>query len=164
MIGRESDNHDNVDDDDDDDDGDDDDGDDGYDNVDGRSNKLRLTFKVKTRDIGLITGHSFFSVAQERRRPEDDMLLKRGVEKRMKLRLHTCRNSLVPVTSCSLTARQPTKQDDKMSRTNYIRKLTRSTKENASQCTVRKCRMCSTRLLSVPLSSAFRGFFLYILN
>lgn len=47
MIGRESDNHDNVDDDDNDDDGDDDDGDDGYDNVDGRSNKLRLTYKVK---------------------------------------------------------------------------------------------------------------------
>ena len=48
MIGRESDNHNNVDDnDDDDDDGDDDDGDDGYDNVDGRSTKLRLTFKVK---------------------------------------------------------------------------------------------------------------------
>ena len=55
MIERESDNHDNVDDDDDDDDGDDDDGDDGDDNVDRRSNKLRLTFKVKTRDIGLIT-------------------------------------------------------------------------------------------------------------
>ena len=45
MIRRESDNHDNIDDDDDDDDNDD--GDDGYDNVDGRSNKLRLTFKVK---------------------------------------------------------------------------------------------------------------------
>ena len=154
MIGRESDNHDNV---------DDDDGDDGYENVDGRSNKLRLTFKVKTRIIGLITGHSFFSVAQERRRPEDDMFLKRGVETRMK-RLHTCHNSLVPVTSCSLTARQPTTQDDKMSRTNYIRKLSRSTNENASQCTVRTCRICSTRLLSVLLSSAFRGFFLYILN
>ena len=54
MTGRESDNHDNVDDDDD-DDGNDDDGDDGYDNVDGRSNKLRLTFKVKMRIIGLIT-------------------------------------------------------------------------------------------------------------
>ena len=53
MIGRESDNHDNVDDDNDDDD--DDDGDDGYETVDGRSNKLRLTFKVKTRIIGLIT-------------------------------------------------------------------------------------------------------------
>ena len=62
-----SDNHDNVDDDDDDDDG--------YDNVDGRSNKLRLTFKVNTHIIGLITGHSFFSVAQERRRPEDDVFL-----------------------------------------------------------------------------------------
>lgn len=158
-----SDNHDNVDDDDDDDDGNDDDGDDGYDNVDGRSNKLRLTFKVKSRDIGLITGHSFFSVAQERRPPEDDMFLKRGVEKRMK-RLHTCRNSLVPVTSCSLTARQPTKQDDKMSRTNYTRKLSRSMNENASQCTVRTCRICSTRLLSVALSSPFRGFFLYISN
>ena len=163
MIGRESDNHDNVDDDDDDDDGDDDDGDDGYDNVDGISNKLRLTFKVNTHIIGLITGHSFFSVAQERRLPEDDMFLKRGVETRMK-KLHTCRNSLVPVTSCSLTARQPTKQDDKMSRTNYTRKLSRSTKENASLCTVRTCRICSTRLLSVLLSSAFRGFFLYILN
>ena len=150
-----SDNHDNVDDDDDDDDG--------YDNVDGRSNKLRLTFKVKSGDIGLITGHSFFSVAQERRPPVDDMFLKRGVEKRMK-RLHTCRNSLVPVTSCSLTARQPTKQDDKMSRTNYTRKLSRSMNENASQCTVRTCRICSTRLLSVPLSSPFRGFFLYISN
>ena len=91
------------------------------------------------------------------------MFLKRGVETRMK-RLHTCRNSLVPVTSCSLTARQPTTQDDKMSRTNNIRKLTRSTKENASQCTVGTCRICSTRLLSVPLSSAFRGFFLYIWN
>lgn len=55
MIGRESDNHDNVDDDDDDDDGNDDDGDDGYENVDGISNKLRLTFKVKTHIIGLIT-------------------------------------------------------------------------------------------------------------
>ena len=55
MIGRESGNHNNVDDDDDDNDGNDDDGDDGYDNVDGRSNKLRLTFKVKTRDIGVIT-------------------------------------------------------------------------------------------------------------
>ena len=54
MIGRESDNHDNVDDDNDDDD-DDDDGDDSYETVDGRSNKLRLTFKVKTRIIGLIT-------------------------------------------------------------------------------------------------------------
>ena len=50
-----SDNHDNVDDDDDDDDGNDDDGDDGYENVDGISNKLRLTFKVKTHIIGLIT-------------------------------------------------------------------------------------------------------------
>ena len=59
------------------------------------------------------------------------MFLKRGVEKRMR-RLHTCRNSLVPVTSCSLTARQPTKQDDKMSRTNYTGKLSRSTNENAS--------------------------------
>ena len=127
------------------------------------SNKLRLTFKVKSRDIRLITGHSFFSVAQERRPPEDDIFLKRGVEKRMK-RLHTCRNSLVPVTSCSPTARQPTKQDDKMSRKNYTRKLSRSTNENASQCTVRTCRICSTRLLAVLLSSAFRGFFLYILN
>lgn len=45
MIGGESDNHDNLEDDD----------DDGYDNVDGRSNKLRLTFKVKTHIIGLIT-------------------------------------------------------------------------------------------------------------
>ena len=86
------------------------------------------------------------------------MFLKRGVEKRMK-RLHTCRNSLVPVTSCSLTARQPTKQDDKMSRANYTRKLSRSTKENASQCSVRTCRICSTRLLSVPLSSAFSRVF-----
>ena len=168
VIGRESDNRDNVDDDNDDDDDDDndddnDDGDDGDDNVDGRPNQLRLTFKVKTRDIGLITGHSFFSVAQERRPPVDDMFLKRGVEKRMK-KLHTCRNSLVPVTSRSLTARQPTKQDDKMSRTNYTRKLSRSTNENASQSTVRTCRICSTRLLSVPLSSAFRGFFLHILN
>ena len=156
MIGRESDDHDNV---------DDDDGDDGYNNinVDGKSNKLRLTFKVNTHIIGLITGHSFFSVAQERRRPEDDMFLKRGVETRMR-KLHTCRNSLVPVTSCSLTARQPTKQDDKMSRTNYTRKLSRSTKENASLCTVKICRICSTRLLSVLLSSAFRGFLLYILN
>ena len=134
MIGTESDNHD--DDDDDDDDGDDDDGDDGYDNVDGRSNKLRLTFKVKMRIIGLITSHSFLSAAQTKRRPVDDMFLKRGVERRMK-RLHTCRNSLVPVTSCSLTARQPTKQDDKMSRINYTRKLSRSTKKNASQYTVR---------------------------
>ena len=86
------------------------------------------------------------------------MFLKRGVEKRMK-KLHTCRNSLVPVTSCSLTARQPTKQDDKMSRTNYTRKLSRSTNENASQCTVRTCRICSTRFLSVPLSSAFSRVF-----
>lgn len=54
MIGRESDNHDNLEDHDDDDD-DNDDGDDGYDNVDGRSNKLRLTFKVKTHIISLIT-------------------------------------------------------------------------------------------------------------
>ena len=40
MIGREGDHHDDHDDDDDDDDN-------GYDNVDGRSNKLRLAFKVK---------------------------------------------------------------------------------------------------------------------
>ena len=158
MIGRESDNHDNVDDDDDDDDGDDDDG---YDNVDGRSNKLRLTFKVKTRDIGLITGHSFFSVAQERRRPEDDMFLKRGVETRMKT-LHTCHNSLVPVTSCSLTARQPTKQDDKMSRTNYTRKLTRSTKGITLQYTVRTCRICSTSFVCPSIFCFSRVFSVHI--
>ena len=74
MIGREGDHHDD----------DDDDDDDGHDNGDGRSNTLRLAFKVKCALFALSLAIPSSQLPRQGVVQRTICFLKRGVETRMK--------------------------------------------------------------------------------